>query len=137
MLAHLQAYFCLESLGTKVQLERVGEITHHKGHNWYAQDKPVHHLKGSIRDIYRATKDDSGAHLHVYMCKDETTHYYEVTGRAFVGSLCVPWLDGTSINEKQWAITSTSEVNTFGTLYFYTGPGVTILSRDLRPISPI
>ena len=108
MVVHLQAHMCLDSLGTKIQLERVGDLTHHVGHDWIA-DSDKGDLAGPIKEITLAS--DSDAHLFVYLCKDET---YGTTGYAWVGTLCRTYWPGfqTSISEKRSSVLTTAELVT-------------------------
>lgn len=109
MVTHVQAHFCLDSLGSKVQVERVGDLTYHAGQTWRAESSSGS-LSGPVKDLTAAST--SGANLHVYMAKDQ--QYFGVVGVAWLGTLCVgPWKPyQASINEKRSSILSTAEVVT-------------------------
>jgi len=108
MFTHVQTFFCHDTLGSKIQLQRDGDYTHHSGQTWKA-DSDYGSLDGPIMDITYASS--SNAHLFVYLCKDPA--FYGVIGLAWVGTLCGPnsWKGyKASINEKRESAVSTAEV---------------------------
>lgn len=109
MVVHVQAHFCLDSLGTKIQVERVDDLTHHAGQTWKAESSSGS-LSGPIKQITAASNSD--ANLFVYMAKDEA--FYGVVGLAWVGTLCRSFWPGyqASINEKRSSVLTSAEVVT-------------------------
>lgn len=109
MVAHVQAHFCLASLGTKIKVERVGALTHHAGQSWKAESDS-NSLQGPIKDITAA--DTTDADLWVYLAKDE--QMFGVVGLGWVGTLCKTTWSGyqASISEKRSSVLSTAEVVT-------------------------
>ena len=103
---HVQTFYCHASLGSKIQIEKDGDYTHHSGQTWTATGD---NLDGPIMDITFASS--SNAHLFVYLCKDP--EMWGVIGIAWVGTLCGPnsWKGyKASINEKRQSAVSSAEV---------------------------
>ena len=106
MVVHVQAHFCLDSLGTKIQLERVGDLTHHENQRWKAKTKFLRRMRRIIK------RDETGADLYVFLTKDE--QYYGTVGIAWVGTLCLPTWPGSEcgITEKRNTVLETAEIVT-------------------------
>merc|ERR1719328_327135 len=85
MFTHVQVFFCHASLGSKIQLQRDGDYTHHAGQTWKAESDS-NSLQGPIRDITAAHPSD--ANLFVYMCKDP--EMWGTVGLGWVGTICGP-----------------------------------------------
>ena len=105
---HVQTFYCHATLGSKIQIERDGDYTHHAGQTWKAEPDSGS-LDGPIKDITYASS--SNAHLFVYLCKDPQS--WGVIGLAWVGTLCGPnsWKGyKASINEKRNSAVKTAEV---------------------------
>ena len=79
---HIQALYCHSSLGTKIQLEIVGEIKHYAGK--YLQATPA-----KIAEMKPITKADLGdADLMVYMGNDWKNRGF--AGYAYYSAVCLP-----------------------------------------------
>ena len=105
---HVQTFYCHASLGSKIQIERDGDYTHHAGQTWKAEPD-FGSLGGPVKDITAASS--SNAHLFVYLCKDPQS--WGVIGIAWVGTLCGPnsWKGyKASVNEKRSSAVKTAEV---------------------------
>jgi len=105
MITHMQAWMCLDSLGTKIDLETTGDYTYHQGQSWKAEPDS-NSLQGPIKDLTSAST--ANANLWVYLCKD--TEFYGVVGLAYVGSLCYSKSYSCGVNEKRGNLVSTAEV---------------------------
>ena len=103
---HVQTFYCHASLGSKIQIQRDGDYTHHSGQTWTAEGST---LDGPIMSITSASS--SNANLFVYLCKDPQS--WGVIGIAWVGTLCGPnsWKGyKASVNEKRSSAVKTAEV---------------------------
>lgn len=108
MQAHMQAHMCHESLGTKIKLERVGDITHHVGETWRAESNSQS-LQGPILDI--TENQPVEADLYVYLAKDP--EFYGTIGLAWLGTLCKRNTDPgyqAGISEKRENVLATAQV---------------------------
>ena len=77
---HLQARYCHNSLGTKIKVERIGNIKHYAG-------KTITASSESLWAMCDDTEADIGsADLIVYMCYDP--QLWGVVGRAFESIVC-------------------------------------------------
>ena len=104
---HVQTFYCHSTLGSKIQIEREGDYTHHAGQTWKAEPD-YGSLDGPIMQI--ASTSSSNAHLFVFLCKDPQA--WGVIGLAWVGTICGPssWNSHkTSINEKGGTAVATAE----------------------------
>lgn len=105
VLPHVQAFFCHESLGTQVKIERIGDIKHYEGKNLQATGE-------KLAEMIPDTKADlNGADLMMYMGYD--TEYYGTVGMAWGNVICasLPYKGyKSSINE--WRETHASAANT-------------------------
>ena len=94
LLTHSQAYYCMESLGTKIELKLEG-IVHHPGHNWHAEPSlkygPMHMIAEEIP-----------AHIDLTPFLSAPEDPGTIAGRGYLGTACK--YDGsgwrTSITEK-------------------------------------
>ena len=95
-MTHAQAIFCHSSLGTKIQLELVGEIKHYAG-------KYLQATEAKEKEMVEITKKDIGdADLMVYMGYDAKSEPYGGGGIAYMGTVCLPSTyagEKSSINE--------------------------------------
>ena len=93
---HAQALYCHSSLGTKIQLEIVGEIKHYQG-------KYLQATEAKEKEMVEITKKDIGdADLMVYMGYDAKSEPYGGGGIAYMSTVCLPSTyagEKSSINE--------------------------------------
>ena len=97
-MTHAQAIFCHSSLGTKIQLEIVGEIKHYAG-------KYLQATEAKEKEMVEITKKDLGkADLMVYWGYDQKSDPNGGGGIAYLGTVCMPSSyngQKSSINEWQ------------------------------------
>merc|ERR1719433_1441998 len=103
IVTHLQAFYCLDSLGTKVEIQKPEGNTYHSGYTWKAD--PDANSFAEVRPIVAASNAD--ANLWVMMAKDQT---YGYIGLAYVGVLCASKQYSCSINEKLNSVVASAEV---------------------------
>jgi len=101
LLTHSQAYYCMESLGTKIEL-KLDSIVYHPGNTWVAENKL------STTTMFQIAKDiPADVDLTPFLSAPDTIA--PSSGRGYVGSAC-KWGGGyrTTITEKQGSIAITA-----------------------------
>ena len=101
-------FFLSKGIFRRPHFQAIGGYIYHAGQSWRA-DSNYGSLAGPIKTI--AAADNSGADLHVFMCKDP--EFSGVIGLAWVGTLCTTSMSGynAGVNEKRQNVLATSEVH--------------------------
>lgn len=99
--AHVQAYYRHSaSLGTTVNVQRVGQTKHYPGRYFKADGQSLDMMKPTTKNELQ------GADLMVYVGYDQD--YWGTIGLAFVGTVCESgWYDEAKQSMNEWRQTST------------------------------